>query len=493
MPYPWIKQANSIFLAVLSGQFVLSLIIAFFTDSFVEGVVGSLVFLSLPVMLIFTAPYAASTRIAVGIAVQLMTALHIQQAAGLTEIHFEIFVMLAFLSFYRDWRVVLASLLVVAVHHVLFFVLQSQGSSLTIFEAGHLSFGILVVHALFAIMESVVLMFVASQIHKEAVASHALSDSIHQVLAEEGKFDLTVEVDRNDRRLAEFVLLMDSFRSLITRAKDTNNEVCDAAHQVEQLTAEISQGSTFNTSQVTSIATAIEEMSVTNQDVANRAAEANSLSKESNQNTRAAKDTIQKSSEEIVALDHDLHDAAQTAEQLAEMCSKINDAMASIKTVADQTNLLALNAAIESARAGEHGRGFAVVADEVRQLANTTGTYADEISAITGALIDEAKQSVGKINQCVDRAENTKTSSAGATGLMDEVSSYTVRLDQNIDSVATAVEEQSAVSEDIARSAQQLSESNETQQEKIHTSADAIGGLLGNIEALDKELTRFTV
>ena len=99
MNYPWIEKANRIFSAVLIGQFIITLIIAFFTDTWFEGIAIGLLIVALPLFLINTAPFASVTRHAVGIAVQLFAALHIQQAMGLTELHFEIFVMLAFLSF----------------------------------------------------------------------------------------------------------------------------------------------------------------------------------------------------------------------------------------------------------------------------------------------------------------------------------------------------------------------------------------------------------
>ena len=172
MNYPWIEKANRIFVAVLISQFLLTLVIAFFTGTWAEGIVIGLLILALPVFLIKTTPFSAAARHSVAIAVQLFTALHIQQTMGLTELHFEIFVMLAFLSFYRDWRVILTSVLVVALHHVLFFIVQSTGRPIYIFEDGHLTFAMLVVHALFAVTEAGVLMYVAKLTHKEAINAH---------------------------------------------------------------------------------------------------------------------------------------------------------------------------------------------------------------------------------------------------------------------------------------------------------------------------------
>ena len=88
MNYPWISQANKVFIGVLLTQFVVSLIIAFFTGLHIQAIVGSLLIMSAPMAMIFIKPGSQLTRITVGIATQLFTALHIQMTAGMTELHF---------------------------------------------------------------------------------------------------------------------------------------------------------------------------------------------------------------------------------------------------------------------------------------------------------------------------------------------------------------------------------------------------------------------
>ena len=493
MNYPWVKQANAIFTAVLLGQGGLSLIIAFFSDAYFQALFGSLLLAAVPLVLLKVSPYERSTRICVGIAVQLMAALHIQLAMGLTELHFEIFVLLAFLSFYRDWQVVLASVVTVAVHHVLFFVIQSQGGSIYVFEEGHVTFGILVIHALFAVAEAAVLIYVTTQIQKEAVAANAISQTINDILQQDHQFNLSVDIDTNNPALSEFAHLIGSFKDLISRARSTSVDVCEIAQQVKALMTEIESDATANASNVSSIKDAIGKMTHTNESVAKRALEANSLAGQSGENTLSAKETIKGSGDDISILNGNLHEASTTVTELAAMCGKIDDAMASIKTVSDQTNLLALNAAIESARAGEHGRGFAVVADEVRQLATTTSNNADEISGITASLVSEAQQSVDKINHCVERAENTKKSSANAIAHMEDVSESTVKLSQNIDTVAIALEQQADVSASISDSAEKLNESTNTQHHKISEGASSIAKLLEKIEMMNAGLSQFRI
>lgn len=493
MHYTWIAQANKIFLGVLAAQFALGLLIAAYTDTFQIAMLGGLLFASLPFLLVFKAPNAKITRIVVSVAVQFMVALHIQQASGLTEIHFEVFVSLAFLSFYRDWHVILISVLVVAVHHILFFVIQSQGGQLYIFEDGHVKFGILLIHAGFAVVEAAVLMYVAKNSQNEAKAAEKTSFYVQQILSQNGQLNLNVQIDNENDQLKHFNQLIEAFRNLISETKKTSQNALTIAQEVEALSNDVFASSDFNTHEVNSIASAIEQMSVSVADVATRASDANTFATDCSQKSLAAKNIIEQSSGDIKTLNTDLSDAAKTAEDLAQMCAKINDAMSSIKSVAEQTNLLALNAAIESARAGEHGRGFAVVADEVRQLATTTGHNADEISGITAALIDEAKRSVEKIQSCLSKAQSAQESSADASVKMDEIQSVTIELDHNIDSVANATKEQSSASHNIARSAQQLHESTDSQREKMVQSNASVAKLMNNIKNLNNELVKFIV
>jgi methyl-accepting chemotaxis protein len=137
---------------------------------------------------------------------------------------------------------------------------------------------------------------------------------------------------------------------------------------------------------------------------------------------------------------------------LGEQAQGIGAIMNVISDIADQTNLLALNAAIEAARAGDAGRGFAVVADEVRKLAEKTMVATKEV----GDAIHAVQTGTGKNIENVDlavRKINDVTGLAGKSGdVLDEIVSLVDVTTDQVRSIATATEEQSAASEEISGS-----------------------------------------
>ena len=211
-------------------------------------------------------------------------------------------------------------------------------------------------------------------------------------------------------------------------------------------------GAEEQAARVGSTATAMEEMNATVMDVARNAGDAAQSSELVRARAIEGATVVQK----VITTIDAVHEHSQTLktdmEDLSRHAQDINQIMGVISDIADQTNLLALNAAIEAARAGEAGRGFAVVADEVRKLAEKTMQSTGDVASAIKAIQASASKSSEQVSVTVRDIEQV-TSFAGQSGVMlQEIVQLAEGSADQVRGIATASEQQSATSEEIARS-----------------------------------------
>ncbi|WP_371917814.1 methyl-accepting chemotaxis protein [Pseudomonas sp. LAMO17WK12:I5] len=206
------------------------------------------------------------------------------------------------------------------------------------------------------------------------------------------------------------------------------------------------------------VATAVHEMGLTVQEIAQNAGNAALASQTARDEAMQAREVVGGSIRHIESMSDEIGVAAGAVGELAQQVASIDSVLAVIRGVSEQTNLLALNAAIEAARAGDMGRGFAVVADEVRTLARRTQASTDEIQQMIGSLKQGAENAVSSMRTGqaatgtgVESSQRTGASLTAITGQVERIS------DMN-HQVATATEEQSAVTEEINRNVQGISD-----------------------------------
>lgn len=203
--------------------------------------------------------------------------------------------------------------------------------------------------------------------------------------------------------------------------------------------------------QTDQIATAIHQMAASVAQMASHAQQASRAADQAGNETLEGHQRVDESRDAVMRLSQELARATDVIHQLESHSGEISGVLEVIRTIAEQTNLLALNAAIEAARAGEQGRGFAVVADEVRGLAQRTQQSTDEIQRMISTLQGGARDAVQAMAQSSEHVHASVEQAQRAAAALDGISQRVMQITAMSQQIATAVEEQSAVSEDINR------------------------------------------
>ena len=268
------------------------------------------------------------------------------------------------------------------------------------------------------------------------------------------------------------------------RIEDVVRAVNSASEELSGQVDQSRQGADLQRQHAGETATAMEEMNATVLEVAKNASEAaqgtetaRDKAKEGAEVVRRVVGAISDVQERATSLKANMDDLGRQAEGIGHIMNVISD-------IADQTNLLALNAAIEAARAGEAGRGFAVVADEVRKLAEKTMTATSEVGDVVRAIQSGAKSSIDGV-EGASRAVDQATELASLSGrVLEEIVAIVESSSDQVRSIATASEQQSAASEEINRAVDDINRISGDTAEAMAQASRAVEDLAAQAEAL---------
>jgi len=293
---------------------------------------------------------------------------------------------------------------------------------------------------------------------REVKMAEQLKDKVDSMLtvvdsAANGDLTNTIDVKGDDaigkmgEGLAKF---LSDIRSNISNIADMAKKLTGSSEEMNAVSQEMAGNSEETTAQANVVSDASSEISKNVQTVATGTEEMGASIKEIAQNANEAA-RVAANAVKVAET------ANTTVGKLGDSSAEIGQVIKVITSIAEQTNLLALNATIEAARAGEAGKGFAVVANEVKELANQTAKATDEISSKIQAIqtdTEGAVDAIGEISMVINQINDISNTIASA---VEEQTATTAEISRNVNEAATGSEEISRNISGVAQAAQDTS------------------------------------
>jgi len=414
-------------------------------------------------LLAWRRPGSLVTRLSIALIFMTFSGILIDQYHGLIEMHFSVFVLLAFLLFYRDWRPVCLAAATIAVHHYGACQMQMSGYPVYVFPAGH-TCSMVWVHAAFVVFEAICLVHLGEIIRREALESAAIT-SLGELMATHRTIDL--HLANREHLSPGLVSFLEVIETAVSGAGNVAESMSTVSLDMSSSGKRLFELGSVQFRATTDVLKTIKRMSEATEGIVNDSNQVSGVVQRSTEILRDGSSTMAQTVTFMETLENSVADVAQQIEDLHIESQRIEKIIRIISEIADQTSLLALNAAIEAARAGEFGTGFNVVAKEVRDLSNRTLASLAEAQAVVEQVrsrtagarraADRCREDAARGGQQVDQANAILTGVVGRLpDIIDRTSAVIRASEQHKALAAEVVAELGSIGQAIDNSASEL-------------------------------------
>ncbi|GIU10024.1 methyl-accepting chemotaxis protein [Shewanella glacialipiscicola] len=341
-------------------------------------------------------------------------------------------------------------------------------------------------------LAGMILFFVSRTILRSVNRMHSSITSI------EANSDLTrrIEITSQDefgQLSRSFNVMLDKFHVSLQGVNETSTSLAESSQGMATITADTARLVQTQRNELEMVATAMNEMTATVAEVAKNASDAADAAMQTDVKSKAGLNVVSNTIQAIESLAAGIEHASQVVKNLEQDSNQIGTILDVIKGIAQQTNLLALNAAIEAARAGEQGRGFAVVADEVRTLASRTQESTEEIQVMIERLQGGAKLATNAMQDSRQYVDDSVNHTRSTGEVLQSIATAIATITDMNSQIATAAEEQNAVSEEINTNIVNISNAAEQTAEGANTSSQQSENLANMAKRLSVLVQEFRI
>jgi twitching motility protein PilJ len=272
--------------------------------------------------------------------------------------------------------------------------------------------------------------------------------------------DLTLEAEVTEDATGviadSFNYMIHQLRGVVARVQETTLQVSASANEVQSTAAHLAEGSTVQATQIVESSAAIDEMTVSIQQVSEHAALSATVAEQALANARQGTTAVQNTIQGMSRIRAQVQETAKRIKRLGERSQEIGAIVQLIGDIAERTSILALNASIQAARAGEAGRAFVVVAEEVERLAERASNATRQIASLVSTIQSETHEAVIAMEGSTGEVVQGSQLADQAGQALSEIESVSERLAELIQSISHASTQQARSSESLSKAMSEI-------------------------------------
>ncbi len=286
---------------------------------------------------------------------------------------------------------------------------------------------------------------------------------------------------------------IDQLRQLVLVINSTADRVSQSSEQTQMNAVELAEASEHQAQEIAGVSAAINEMTVSIDQVSNNASESATVAQRSVAIAYNGAEVVQRSIEGMNVIRDQIQETSKRIKRLGESSQEIGDIVGLINDIADQTNVLALNAAIQASMAGEAGRGFAVVADEVQRLAERSANATKQIETLVKTIQANTSEAVMSMESTTSEVVRGARLAKDAGEALEEVQTVSNTLADLIQNISNAALQQAESAGHISHTMNIIQDITSQTSSGSMATARSIGELSEMAAALQESVTGFKI